>query len=196
MNGFSKAIGVMCCLGLLGCQPATSITPLEAPDLPVDLPESYRAALYENPEATAQRFVAAFDGLAKTGPVTRRRVQDYTRLQDGLERGRLLGYVLALDLNGDTNITQSEYEVFSSFPKGPNKILALKDLFQSDANQDEIISLPEAVLYSRDLHARAGTQDMRPIESYLMLYDLNSDGEVMRSELTDQLFSLSSKPMR
>ena len=188
-------LALLSCLALTGCQAPTAMAPIESPSLPTELAEAYKASFKQNPEITARRFLMAYDSFALSGPVTQPRVLDFTRMQDGLERGRLLGYVLALDLNGDAQITQTEYHTFSSFQKGPNKILGLDDLFLTDENQDQIISLQEAILYGRKLHDRAATHDMRQIESYLMLFDVNSDGVVTRSEMKARLFSLYSRPL-
>jgi len=189
-----KIFNLLGCLTLIGCQPQSALVPIHEPTLPVELPDVYKISFETNSNVTADRFLMAYDNFALSGPVTVPRVLDFIRMQDGLERGRLLGYVLALDLNGDAYITRAEYERFSSFQKGPNKILGLDDLFIYDENQDDVISMREAILYSRTLHLRAATHDMRPIESYLMLFDVNADGEVTRSEMISRLFTLTPRP--
>ena len=194
MRSRLKILTLLGCLALIGCQPQSTLVPMADPVLPDDLAQAYKLSFKTNPDITAHRFLAAFDSFAATGDVTAPRVLDFTRMQDGLERGRLLGFVLALDLNGDAQVTHAEFERFSTFPKGPNKILGLDDLFQFDENQDQIISMREAILYSRTLHMRAATGDLRPIESYLMLFDVNSDGAVTRSEMKSRLFTLLPKP--
>ena len=177
--------------GLMGCEPqSASLPPLEGLDLPPALSASYEASFFERPEITAHHFLTAYDRFAEAGPVTRANVLDYSRMQEALERGRLLGHILALDMNGDGNITRPEFQVYSALPQGANKRLRLEDIFLSDENEDEVISLAEAILYSRELYARATAYEMRPIESYLMLFDVNGDGTVTRPEMKRHLFDL------
>jgi len=187
---YLKYAGSVCLLALMACQQEASVPPLEAIELPSDLSVSLKASFEMNPELTAHHFLSTFDRFAKSGPVTRAIVSDYTRMQDALERGRLLGHILALDMNGDGHITRMEFETYSALPQGVNKRLRLEDLFLSDGNQDGHMSLNETLLYSRKLHARAATHEMRPIESYLMLFDVNGDEEVTRVEMKRRLFEL------
>ena len=177
----------------MGCKPQSTIAPVAEPELPKALSQSYKTSFRNIAEATALRFLKAYDGFAETGPVTTARVLAHAKVQASLERGKLLTYVLAIDMNGDTKITRTEYEEFSKLPKWSSQLLRMDDLFQSDEDQDGVISLQEAVLYSRKLSARSSAHDMRPIESYFMLFDINQDGVVRRAEIQMSLAQFRPK---
>jgi len=81
-------------------------------------------------------------------------------------------------------------------------------MFEFNENEDDLMTRTEAVKVGEDLTKRRHQDYLRPIESYVMLFDLNSDGHVLRDEvLTSLEFDLpvsanpgymlrASRPMR
>jgi len=176
-----------------GCRPAApgadgkkSLAPLK-PSQPIELPlrlsDSYVRSLDAVPALTAQRFFTAYENLAAYGPVTKEKILDHARFHAALERGQFLSYIFAYDLNGDMDITRSEFDALARLPIGSNHALGEAPLFKGDENGDDVISLTEAVRYSRALYAQRSKRALRPIESYLMLFDLNVDGVITRTEM-------------
>ena len=178
---------------IFGCRPAADLAPalpkpaLPAPSLEISLPtrlsESYMKSLDAVPELTAKRFLTAYENLAAYGPVNRDKISNHARFQAASQRGQILGALLAFDLNGDTQITREEFERLARIPTGAKKILGGQPLFKADKNRDEVISAVEAIGFSRALYDLRSKRDMRPIESYLMLFDLNTNGVVTRTEM-------------
>ncbi len=191
----AQTLGLLTLAALLGCQAQTNPTPqASAPmSLPTSFSQSYQIAFQKNPKMTAQRFMRAFDSFAKHGPVTAETVQDHARLQMSLERGQVYGGILAVDLNADGLITRVEYETLSGLPNGAKKSDRMAGLFEFDENQDDLMTLEEAVRFGQDLYAVRPENGLRPIESYLMLFDLNGDGQVIRDEVVKALHIHLSK---
>ena len=189
MSKITQYIIFLTALLLLGCQSETSIEPAPSVSmsLPLEFSESYQIAFRESPRLTAQRFLQAYDGFAKYGPVTADTVQTHARLHTSLERGQILGGILAVDLNADGLITRVEYESLSGIPNGNKKSIRMAELFEFDENQDDLMTLEEAIRFGQDLNERRRQNSLRPIESYLMLFDLNSDGRVLRDEMVRAL---------
>ena len=173
----------------VGCSPANSpeqsVPFLEFSDiqLPQRLHDSYMKSLDAVPELTAKRFLSAYENLAVYGPVTDEKIRDHARFQAASERSQFLSHIFAYDLNGDMKITRSEVEALARIPIRPHKALGERPLFTADKNANDIISLYEATHYSRALYMKRSQGGLRPIESYLMLFDLNTDGVVTRTEM-------------
>ena len=189
----TKILRHMCslvALALLGCQSEVSIDP--GPDmsmrLPTEFSQSFQIAFQENPPLTAQRFLQAFDKFEKYGPVTDDAVLNHARLHASLERGQRFGGILAMDLNNDGLITRIEYEMLSELPNGHQKAARMTGLFEFDENKDDLMTFGEAIRFGESLNARAAEPGLRPIESYLMLFDLNKDGQVIREEIVQALY--------
>ena len=157
--------------------------------LPTEFSQSLQAAFRENPPLTAQRFLHAYDGFAKYGPVNTETVQDHARLQASVERGQMLGGILAVDLNADGLITRIEYETLSTLPNGNKKSERMAGLFEFDENEDDLMTLEEAIKYGETFNARLPQKNLHPIESYLMLFDLDEDGVVIRDEVVTALYA-------
>ena len=190
----TQYISLLAALALLGCQAQTSTAPSIEPapsvsmSLPAEFSQSYQIAFQENPKLTALRFLQAFDEFEIYGPVTTKTVRNHARLQASLERGQRLGGILAMDLNADGLITRIEFETLSGLPNGNKKAARMAGLFEFDANQDDLMSFEEAIRFGERLNARQPEPGLRPIESYLMLFDLNTDGHVMREEVVKALY--------
>jgi len=56
------------------------------------------------------------------------------------------------------------------------------------------MTLEEAVRFGQELYAVRSEKGLRPIESYLMLFDLNADGRVVRDEVVKALYIHLPKP--
>ena len=192
----AQTLGLLTLAALLGCQAQPAAAPQAS--VPMPLPsafsQSYQIAFQKNPKMTAQRFMRAFDSFAKHGPVTAETVQDHARLQMSLERGQVYGGILAVDLNADGLITRVEYETLSGLPNGAKKSDRMAGLFEFDENQDDLMTLEEAIRFGQDLYAVRPENGLRPIESYLMLFDLNADGQVIRDEVVKALHIHLTKP--
>jgi len=187
MNVIMHFMGFTALMVMLGCrapsQPDASLEPIGDVELPIRLSESYLKSLEAVPELTAQRFLTAYKNLAAYGPVTQDKILDHARFQAASQRGQLLGALLAYDLNGDLEITRSEVDALAVMPPRHNKAIDPASLFEADKNGDDVISLFEATHHSRALYTQRAQKDMRPIESYLMLFDLNTNGVVTRTEM-------------
>ena len=181
-------IGCFICAGLLGGQSRPAAAPIvSAPQtLPTEFSASYQLAFQKTPHLTAQRFLNAYDDLAAYGPVTYEAVQGHAMLQAFVEKGQGRGGILAVDLNANGLITRIEFETRSAFSNDNANRLA--GVFEFDETQEELMSLEEAVQFGQDLFEA-------PIERYLMIFDVNLDGEVTRSEMKAQLFGLFPKPL-
>ena len=188
----------VCAAALAACGPVTTSTknakpnavsktettpPVEEIKLPMRLSESYLKSLDAVPELTAKRFFTAYENLAAYGPVTENKIIDHARFQAASQRGKILSALLAYDLNGDLEITRSEVEALSMIAIRPQKTLGSRPFFNADTNRDDTLSFAETLRYSRKLYAEHSQKDMRPIESYLMLFDLNTNGVVTRTEM-------------
>ena len=186
-----QKLSLLTLAALLGCQAQSPIEPQPsvAMRLPTEFSQSYQISFQENPRLTAQRFLRAYDNFAKYGPVNYATVQDHARLQMSLERGQMLGGILAVDLNDDGLITRIEYETLSRLPNGNKKSERMAGLFEFDENKDDLMTFEEAIKYGQTLNERLPQKTLRPIESYLMLFDLNEDGEVMRDEVVTALYA-------
>ena len=173
----------------VGCSPAAppeqSVPFLEFSDiqLPQRLHDSYLKSLDAVPELTAKRFLSAYENLAAYGPVTDEKIRDHARFQAATERSQFLSHIFAYDMNGDVKITRSEVEALARIPIRPHKALGERPLFTADKNGYDMISLYEATHYSRALYMGRTQGGLRPIESYLMLFDINTDGVVTRTEM-------------
>lgn len=195
MKIVQKKLSLLTVVALLGCQAQTSTTSSIEPQpsvsmrLPTEFSQSYQVSFQENPSLTAQRFLHAYDNFAKYGPVNYATVQDHARLQMSLERGQMLGGILAVDLNADGLITRIEYETLSGLPNGNKKMARIAGLFEFDENADDLMTFEEAIKFGQTLNERLPQRGLRPIESYLMLFDLNSDGEVEREEVVKALYA-------
>ena len=191
----AQTFGLLTLAALLGCQAQPAVAPQAS--VPMPLPsafsQSYQIAFQKNPKMTAQRFLRAFDNFAEHGPVTTQTVQDHARLQMSLERGQVYGGILAVDLNADGLITRVEYETLSGLPNGAKKSNRMAGLFEFDENHDDLMTLEEAVRFGQELYAVRSKKGLRPIESYLMLFDLNGDGQVVRGEMERALHIHLSK---
>ena len=188
---FLKQIYLLALVALLGCQaqPPIEAQPSVSMRLPTEFSRSFQDSFQANPGLTAERFLQAFDGFAKYGPVTSQSVQDHSRLRASLERGQILGGILSIDLNGDGLITRKEYETLSGLPNGNKKFIRMAGLFDFDINQNGSINVEEAILFGENLNALRSQNNLFPIESYLMLFDINTDGEVLREEVVRALYA-------
>ena len=178
---------------LLGCQVETGAagptTPQESLtiELPTNFGESLERAFQVNPEQTATRILRAHDAFSRVGPVTTQSVKDYARLERSTDRARIVTDILAADLNADQLITRAEFAVLPQLPNGYKKAVRLDGLFEHDENRDGYISLHEAFAFAGHLNAARIEGDMHPIGTYLMLFDLNADGTVVRAEVIKAL---------
>ncbi len=178
---------------LLGCQgersQSAALTPTgaRAVDLPQRFDDSLEKAFQRNPKQTAQRILRAHDGFSRAGPVTTESVKNYIHLEAAAARAQFLSDIMASDLNGDSLITPAEFAVLPRLPNGYKKARRLDGLFSHDKNQDGYISLAEAYDFASALKAARMKSDIAPIGSYLMLFDLNADGTVLRAEMTKAL---------
>ena len=194
MGKITQHISLLAALALLGCQAQTSTAPSIEPEpsvsmsLPAEFSRSYQIAFQDNPTLTAQRFLQAFDQFEKYGPVTSDAVRNHARLHASLERGQRMGGILAMDLNADGLITRIEFETLSALPNGNKKASRMAGLFEFDENQDDLMTFEEAIRFGERLNASQQTQSLRPVESYLMLFDLNKDARVTREEMVKALF--------
>ena len=190
---FTRCLGLVALMFLLGCQEDKTIAPALIPQasqnivLPTRFDESLERAFQANPEQTAQRILRAHDGFSRVGPVTPQSVKNYLRLEASTDRANIMADILAIDLNGDEVITRAEYGVLSKLPNGFKKSARLDDLFAYDENLDGYISLNEAFDFAEHMAAARARRDLRPIGSYLMLFDLNGDGTVLRPEVVKAL---------
>ena len=173
----------------MGCQGQNAAEPLPpvSLELPTEFSQSYQLAFQANPQLTAQRFLSAYDGFAHYGPVTAESLKNHARLRAATERARGFTDILAMDLNEDGLIIRAEYDALTGLPNGTKKALRLAGLFSFDENQDGYISREEAYVFSQHLNTVRPKNTLRPIESYLMLFDLNGDEQVMRGEVVKAL---------
>ena len=176
---------------LLGCQGDRAAAPAAQAEQNIELPthfdENLERAFQANPEQTAQRILRAHDGFSRVGPVTTKSVKDYLRLEAATDRARILTDILAIDLNGDQLITRAEFDVLSNLPNGYRRFVRLDGLFGYDENLDGYISLSESFDFATHRAAAPAKTQMQPLGSYLMLFDLNADGRVMRAEVVKAL---------
>ena len=177
---------LLSCQGDLGAGPSRTKETLTI-ELPTAFGESLERAFEVNPEQTATRILRAHDAFSRIGPVTTQSVKNYTRLERSSDRARIITDILAADLNGDQLITRSEFAVLPELPNGYKKAKRLDGLFEHDANRDGYISLHEAFAFAGHLNAARVEGDMHPIGTYLMLFDLNADGTVVRGEVITAL---------
>ena len=182
------SLSLLCGFGVIACQPAAEYRPIATPDLPMSLSDDYRADFMETPQSSAAQFLTAYQDFAKSGPVTLDRMEEHLRLQAAAVRGQFLANVLAFDLNGDLDITQSEMHAVRNAPQWDQKTISLADLFEADENQDGRVSFQESVLYSRSLYQKAKPTDWLPIESYLVLSDLDRDGTITDREMKTYIY--------
>lgn len=176
----TSKIGLFICAALLGGQGQLSAAPtLNSPKtLPMQLSSSYETAFRKTPQLTSQRFLRAYDGLSAYGPVTYEAVHGHALLQALIEDGQGRGGILAADLNAKGFITRIEFETRSAFSNDGSDRLA--GIFEFDETLEELMTLEEAVQFGQDLFEA-------PIERYLMLFDLNADGLVVREEVVTGL---------
>ena len=169
-------IGLFICAGFLGGQgqPAAAPTVSAPSALPTEFSSSYEIAFEKTPQLTAQRILNAYDGLAAYGHVTYEAVQGHAMLQALVEKDQGRGGILAADLNRRGYVTRIEFETRSAFSIDNADRLA--GVFEFDETHDELMSLEEAVQFGQDLFEA-------PIERYLMLFDLDGDGVVVRDEV-------------
>jgi len=169
-------IGLFICAGFLGGQgqPAAAPTVSAPSALPTEFSSSYEIAFEKTPQLTAQRILNAYDGLTAYGPVTYEAVQGHAMLQALVEKDQGRGGILAADLNRRGYVTRIEFETRSAFSIDNADRLA--GVFEFDETHDELMSLEEAVQFGQDLFEA-------PIERYLMLFDLDGDGVVVRDEV-------------
>ena len=176
---------------LLGCQGDRAAAPAAQTEQNIELPthfdENLERAFQANPEQTAQRILRAHDGFSRVGPVTTKSVKDYMRLEAATDRARIMTDILAIDLNGDQLITRAEFDVLSNLPNGYRRFVRLDGLFGYDENLDGYISLSESFDFATHRAAAPAKTQMQPLGSYLMLFDLNADGRVMRAEVVKAL---------
>ena len=176
---------------LLGCQGDRAAAPATQAEQNIELPthfdENLERAFQANPEQTAQRILRAHDGFSRLGPVTTKSVKDYMRLEAATDRARIMTDILAIDLNGDQLITRAEFDVLSNLPNGYRRFVRLDGLFGYDENLDGYISLSESFDFATHRAAAPAKTQMQPLGSYLMLFDLNADGRVMRAEVVKAL---------
>ena len=178
---------------LLGCQGDKTAAPVLTPqeidniDLPTSFGQSLELAFQANPEQTARRILRAHDGFSRVGPVTTKTVKDYLRLEASTHRARFFTDILAIDLNGDQLITPAEFDVLPTVPNGYKKAMRLDALFGYDENLDGYISVDEALEFAGYLSDLRAKTEMHPIGRYLMLFDLNGDGKVVRPEVVKAL---------
>lgn len=174
---------------IAGCRDSASIEPQPrmSMSLPTELSQSLEIAFRENPALTAERFLQTFDRFEKYSPVTQDAVENHARLHATLDRGQRLGGILAVDLNEDGLITRIEFETLSALPNGHDKSVRMAGLFEFDENKDDLMTFEEAIRFGESLNARQDMQTLRPIESYLMLFDRNKDGRVLRDEIVSVL---------
>lgn len=180
-------IGFLAACLFFGCQEDPSARAPQASaeiELPSAFDESLELAFQANPEQTAKRILRAHDGFSRVGPVTTQSVKDYMRLERSADRARIVTDILAIDLNGDQMITRAEFDVLPTLPNGYKKAARLSGLFEHDKNNDTYISLSEALIFAEQLNTARFKNDIHPIGSYLMLFDLDADGRVMRAEVT------------
>jgi len=121
--------------------------------------------------------------LAAYGPVRQEKILNHARFHAATEKGQLVSHILAYDLDGNMEISRSEIEAAEAIPIRPHKALAAQPQLSADKNGDDVITLPEAMEFSRELYAKRSKRNLLPIESYLMLFDLNTDGTVTRTEM-------------
>lgn len=180
-------IGLFAALLIMGCRETVSIEPKPrmSMSLPTELSQSLDIAFRDNPAFTAERFLQTFDRFENYSPVTRTAVENHARLHATLDRGQRLGGILAVDLNEDGLITRIEFETVSALPNGHDKSVRMAGLFEFDKNKDDLMTFEEAIRFGESLNARANAQTLRPIESYLMLFDRNNDGRVQRDEMVE-----------
>lgn len=192
-----KYTPVIAVFGLMACQPTNSSDPtnkfevntlVEEIILPTKLSGSYHTAFVSAPRVTAVRFLDAYTDFAASGPVTRARLEDHARLRVSLERGQYLGHILAMDLNGDAQITPAELDAALSLPGWSNKPITIDGLFQTDENKDGLISLHEALAYSDILRIQADVKSLKPIESFFLLSDTDGDDIVTSDEIKLYLY--------
>ena len=127
----------------------------------------------------------AYDGLAAYGPVTYESVHGHALLHAFIENGQGRGGILAADLNAQGFITRIEFETRSAFSmESTNR---LTGVFEFNESEDELMRLDDAVKFGQDLFEA-------PIERYLMLFDLNADGQVMRNEVVNAMEAYVPKP--
>jgi len=186
----AKWLSFLAAAFLIGCQAETSARAPQgsvAVDLPTKFDESLELAFQANPEQTAKRILRAHDGFSRVGPVTTASVKDYIRLERAADRARNVSDILSVDLNGDQLVTPAEFEVLPGLPNGYKKAVRLGGLFNYDKNGDTVISLSEAMTFAQALNTARLKTDIAPIGSYLMLFDLNADGQVTRAEILKAL---------
>lgn len=208
MQSYLKLTAFLAIIGLMACQPQEATAPqqdqnlgtnllVDDINLPTTLSGSYHTAFVTAPRVTAVRFLDAYNDFAASGPVTRARVKDHARLRVSLERGQYLGHILAMDLDGDTQITSAEFEGALSLPGWANKSISVEGLFQSDDNRDGLISLHEAFAYSEVLRVQSASKSLKPIESFFLLSDANGDDIVTPNEMKFYLYDkLAEKDAR
>ena len=182
-------IGLFICAALLGGQGQPSAAPtLTSPQtLPTGLSPSYILAFRKSPQLTAQRFLDAYDGLAVYGPVIHESVHGHALLHAFIENRQGRGGILAADLNAQGFITRIEFETRSAFSMENADRMA--GVFVFDETQEELMTLADAVKFGQDLFEA-------PIERYLMLFDLNADGYVMRDEVVNAMEAYVREPER
>jgi len=202
MTNPPKCVTLLAVVGLSACQPPAAPSPdnmyhekILAPGvtLPMTLSESYQAAFEAAPQLTALRFLDAYDDFAASGPVTRARVEGHASLRAGMERGQFLGHILAMDLDGDAQITRLELDAALALPGWANKPPAIEQIFGSDDNQDGRISIDEALRFSDTLRAKSAAKILKPIESYFLMSDANGDEIVTRVEMKNYLYEKLDK---
>lgn len=201
-----QILSLLTVAALLGCQaqPSTKTSTKASTEsqaraplpLPTEFSQSYQMAFQENPSLTAQRFLHAYDGFTQHSPVTRKTVQDHAKVHASLERGQILGGILATELNADGLITRFEFETLPAFPNGNKKPDRFAGIFEFDENKDDLMTFEDALRFGQELNALHSENNQHPIESYLMLFDLDADGEVMRDEVMMALHIHLPKPER
>lgn len=147
-----------------------------------DLPEALRAEIARDPQGFNARSQQLVNEIGLSGSVTAKDVRRYRQSQTAQARAAKLAGYLALDLNGDGNLTADEidYAAWNANVDRRTEIRALAAA--ADSNSDGTISYQELVAaIDRELIDRNASAAGLPFDP--MLFDMNGDGKVVHDEL-------------
>jgi hypothetical protein len=153
------------------------MAPASSPYLPDALSPTYQIALRKNPAFTAKLFLQAYEDVAASGPVTSDAVQAYVQRQIASGPQPARGGIVSAKLNTEGFITRLDVKLGGATPK------PLGAIFEFSAAQEALMSFEESVAFGQELFSAQPEENIFPIESYLMLFDLDGDGTVAREEV-------------
>lgn len=150
---------------------------------------AFEKRLTDYPEQMKARMLRAFDKHAQDGVVRAEQVHLLTTQYEAKIRGKMIGDILKLDLDGDNHLSPSEFGAINDrkstmWMSALDRKLPYTD---ADTNKDGSLSLKEMQQFSREYAQDRSPSRSRQEALYFMAFDTDKNGSLTRAELENYM---------